>query len=459
MQPSLGLPIIFFLSGGNLGILAEQPYRYFVGSYIRYLLRSSLERGDFSLIKNSNHKIFYGYIVVIASFFIIFVMHGMYSVYGVFFNPLQTEFGWSRTMLSGAHSLAFFLEGLFAIVVGRLTDRFGPKIIMVACGFVLGLGYSLMSQVNAVWQLYFFYGVIVGIGTGSGNVSLLSTTARWFIKRRGMMSGIVKVGTGAGLFITPLVATWLISSYGWRDSYVILGIISMLGIVSVAQFLRRDPSQKGLEPYGAHEQGASSSYLVSEGLPLREAIYTKQFWMVCAMYFIIWYFAMSMTLHIVPYALDLGVSAARAAGVLSTIGGISILGRVIMGGTGDRVGNRRALVICFLILIIALSWLQLAKGLWALYLFAAIYGFSHGGFFALVSPLVAELFGTRSLGVIFGTVLFITQIGGAIGPAVTGRIFDITRSYQLAFLILLVASVLGFMLSILLRPIRAKGEK
>jgi len=298
--------------------------------------------------------------------------------------------------------------------------------------------------------------VIVGIGTGSGNVSLLSTTARWFIKRLGMMSGIVKVGTGAGLFIMPLVATWLISSYGWRDSYVFLGIISMIGIVSVAQVLRRDPSQKGLKPYGAHEQGASSSYLVGEGLSLHEAMYTKQFWMFCAMYFIVWYFAMSMTLHIVPHALDIGVSAARAAGVLSTIGGVSILGRIVMGGIGDRVGIRRALVICFLILIIALSWLQLVKELWALYLFAAIYGFPHGGFFALVSPLVAELFGTRSHGVIFGTVLFISQIGGAIGPAVTGYIFDITRSYQLAFLILLVAGVVGFMLSILLRPIRAR---
>jgi len=383
-------------------------------------------------------------------------MHGMHSAYGVFFNPLQTEFGWNRTTISGAHSLAFFLEGLSAIVVGRLTDRFGPRIIMVACGFILGLGYSLMSQVNTVWQLYFFYGVIVGLGTGSGNVSLLSTTARWFIKRLGMMSGIVKVGTGAGLFIMPLVATWLISSYGWRDSYVFLGIISMIGIVSVAQVLRRDPSQKGLEPYGAHEQGASSSYLAGEGLTLREAMYTKQFWMFCAMYFMVWYFAISMTLHIVPHALDIGASAARAAGVLSTIGGASILGRLVMGGTGDRVGIRRALVICFLILIIALSWLQLAKELWALYLFAAIYGFSHGGFFALVSPLVAELFGTRSHGVIFGTVLFITQIGGAIGPAVTGYIFDITRSYQLAFLILLVAGMVGFMLSILLRPIRAR---
>ncbi len=162
--------------------------------------------------------------------------------------------------------------------------------------------------------------------------------------------------------------------------------------------------------------------------------------------------------HIAPHALDLGSSAVQAASIISAIGGSSIIGRVVMGGAGDKVGNRRALVICFVVLATSLSWLQLAKELWGLYLFAAIYGFSHGGFFALVSPLVAELMGTRSHGVILGSVLFISQIGGAIGAVLTGRIFDLTGSYQLAFLILFIISVMGFMLSIFLKPISVKSE-
>ena len=412
-----------------------------------------------SLRENSSRKFFYGYIVVIASFFILLVMHGTTSTFGVFFNSFQTEFAWSRTTISGAQSLAFFLEGLFAVVVGSLTDRFGPKLVIVTSGLILGLGYSLMSQVNTVWQLYFFYGVIVGMGTTSGNVTLLSTTTRWFIKRRGIMSGIVKVGTGAGIAIMPLVASWLIPSYGWRNSYVILGIISIIGIVSFAQFLKRDPSQIGLKPYGTYEQETNNSYVLDKSLSFQEAIHTRQFWMICSAYFVAWYIAINVTGHIIPHTLDLGVSIVRAAGVLSIIGGASILGRLVMGFTGDRVGIRRALAICFLILIIALSWLQFAKTLWALYLYAAIYGFSHGGFFALISPLVAELFGTRSHGTIFGMVLFISQIGGTVGPVATGCIFDLTHSYQLAFLILLVASILGSVLSILLRPIVAEEGK
>ena len=419
----------------------------------------TLNVDDFVLTpKSSNPGVFYGYIIVIASFFIILVIHGMHATYGVFFNPLQAEFGWSRTIISGANSLGFFLMGLFAIVTGRLTDRFGPRIIVIAYGFILGLGYALMSQVNTVWQLYLFYGVIVGMSTSSGDVSLLSTAARWFVKRRGMMTGIVKVGTGTGLFLMPLVASWLISSYGWRNSYLILSIVSMVVIVALAPFLRRDPSQKGLKPYGADARGFSSSDPVDEGLSLRQAMRTRQFWTVCAIYFLIWYCALTMMVHIAPYAVDLGVTAARAAGVISAIGGASMLGRLVMGGAGDRVGNRRGLVICFIVLVAAMSWLQLARELWALYLLAAIYGFAHGGFFALVSPLIAELFGTRSHGVIFGMVLFIGQIGGAIGSTVTGRIFDVTHSYQIAFLLLIILSVIGFVLSTLLRPLRAEGK-
>ena len=135
---------------------------------------------------------------------------------------------------------------------------------------------------------------------------------------------------------------------------------------------------------------------------------------------------------------------------------VLILGRLVMGGGGDRMGNRRALVISLIILIASLGWLQFARELWALYLFAVVYGFSHGGFFALISPLVAELFGTKSYGSIFGVVLFVSQIGGAIGPVVAGRLFDVTDSYYIAFLIMLVLNIIGLALAMLLKPVGSK---
>jgi len=164
-----------------------------------------------------------------------------------------------------------------------------------------------------------------------------------------------------------------------------------------------------------------------------------------------------MLVHIAPHAVDLGITPANAAGVLSTIGGVSIAGRAVMGTAGDRSGTRRAVIICSIVLVAGLVWLQFASELWMLYLFAAVYGFSHGGFFTVLSPLVADLFGLSSHGAIFGSVFFSGQIGGAIGPMLAGRIFDVTDSYQLAFLICGVASAAVLILSLFLRPLGEGG--
>jgi len=398
-------------------------------------------------------KIFYGYIIVLVGCCIQVVAWGVWSTFGVFFNPLLIEFGWSRATISGAASLCILMFGFFTIIAGRLGDKVGPRIVMVGCGVLLGLGYLLMSQVNAVWQLYLFYGAIVGIGLSGMDVLLLSTVARWFVKKRGMMSGILKVGGGAGMLIMPLVANWLISGYNWRFSYIILGSIVMSVVIPAALFLRRDPAQKGLLPYGANEADASSLNSAEEGFSLQEAMHIRQFWILCAICGLFLFCAQTILVHIAPHAIDLDITAATAASILATIGGISMVGRFVMGSVGDRVGNKLAITICVIILVVALFWLQSARELWMLYLFAAIYGFAHGGFFTLLSPMVAELFGLSSHGIIFGTVFFSGTVGGAIGPPLAGRIFDVTGSYQLAFLICAVVSGIALTLALLLRPV------
>ena len=159
---------------------------------------------------------FYGYIVVVAAFFIMVLMFGIFDTFGVFFKPLLTDFGWTRAVTSGAFSLYWIIQGLLAIVVGRVNDRFGPRVVITFCGFIFGLGYLLMSQVSALWQLYLFYGVMIGTGMSGAFVPLTSTVARWFVKRRSMMTGIVVAGIGIGGLIAPPVANWLISIYDWR---------------------------------------------------------------------------------------------------------------------------------------------------------------------------------------------------------------------------------------------------
>jgi len=401
-------------------------------------------------------KFFYGYVIVLAGFGIQVIGWGIYTTYGVFFTQLLIEFGWTRAMLSGAASLTSLLWGFVIIIVGRLGDRFGPRMLMTGSGIFFGLGYLLMSQINTMWHLYLFYGVVVAIGTSGLDVLPLSAVARWFTKRRGMMSGIIKVGAGIGLLIMPLVASWLILSYGWRTSYLILGSVALIFMVLAAQFLRRDPGEKGLVPYGADEANAGAN-MVEEGFSLREAVHLKQFWILCAIS-APFFFAIDVILvHIVPYGLDIGIPMASAAGVLSVIGGASIVGRLMMGSAGDRVGSRLALVICLFIMMVALLWLQVAGELWMLYLFAAVYGFAHGGFLTVLSPLVAELFGLRAHGVIFGMVTFSGAIGGALGPVLAGHIFDIIGSYRLGFLICALLVSTSFVLALWLRPTGSKA--
>jgi len=409
------------------------------------------------LTGDSKPKFFYGYIIVLAAFLIMAISHGSISSFGVFFKRLLVEFDWSRATISGASSLSFLLMGFLSIITGGLTDRFGPRIIMVACGFFFGLGYLLMSRINTIWQLYLFYGVIVGIGVSASDIPLLSTIARWFTKRRGTMSGIVKAGTGTGMLIMPIVASRLISTYDWRTAYIVIGIIGLVIIVSAAQFLRRDPGQMGLLSNGEEKPNAGSLNSAEGGVSLREAIHLRQFWIICAIYFLVLFCAQTIMVHIAPHAEDLVISVAKAASMISIIGGASIVGRLVMGNAGDRIGNKPALIVCFIILVASLLWLQLANELWMLYLFAAIYGVAHGGFFALISPIVAELFGTGSHGVILGTVFFSGTIGGAIGPVLAGHIFDITSSYQLVFLICATMSVIGTILTSLLTPTSSRG--
>ena len=398
-------------------------------------------------------QFFYGYLVVAGCFAIQGTGIGTVYTFGVFFKAFLAEFGWSRATISGASSGALLLAGLFGIVVGNMNDRFGPRLIMAVTGSGFCLGLLLMSQLSAVWQLYLFYGVIVGIGLSSIDVIPLTTTARWFIKRRGMMTGIVKVGTGTGQLIMPLMTSIFIATYGWRISYIIIGILVFVLLVSSGQLLRRDPGQRGLLPDGDEKTAASDLHLPEVGVSLREATLTKQFWMICVINLLIGCCAITVIVHIVPHAMDLGISAIVAAGILSTIGGVSMVGRLITGIAIDRIGNKKLMIMFFLILIASLLWLQVSKELWMLYVFAVVYALGHGGFYTLISPMVAELFGISSHGVLFGIVAFGGTVGGAIGPILAGHIFDIIHSYQLAFFILVGFAIAGLILTSLLRPI------
>jgi MFS family permease len=394
----------------------------------------------------------YGYAIVAACFLIEGCGIGAYVAFSVFFKPLVAEFGWSRAMISGATSLAYLMMGFLGIVAGSLNDRFGPRIVMAVTAIVCGIGYFLLSQLNSAWQLYVFYGLVVGIGLSSVDVIPLTVTARWFVRRRGMVTGLVKVGTGSGQLIMPLLAGSLIIGYGWRYAFVCFGIVVLVVLIGSGHLLRRDPGGKGNPLDGQHEPGQVETGAPGDGLSVREAARTPQLWVFCIIIFLVMNCLLTILMHVVPHASDLGLDPIKAAGVVSTVGGVSMLGRLLTGFLVDRIGTRKSMTICFVFLIAGFLWLQVAREAWMLYLFAAIYGVAHGSFFTLISPTVARLFGIGSHGVLLGIVLFSGNLGGAIGPVVAGYIFDLTRSYQLVFLLLTAVSGAALMLTPFLKP-------
>lgn len=407
---------------------------------------------------------FYGWVIVAACTVTLVIHAGVFYSYGIFFKHLIAEFGWSRAATSGVHSLFMVIHGGSAIVMGWLVDRFGPAKVMSVCGFITGLGLVLTSQINALWQLYVTYGLIVGIGVGAGFTPVMATTTRWFIKHRGLALGIVASGTGLGTLILAPVAERLITAFGWSTAYFILGVVAWVVLIPSALFLRRDPVEKGLLPYGTdkslptfdiNQQAGTGKAKSESGIALKAAARYKPLWILCSVFFLFNFCLQMVMIHLVNYATDMGITSFIAATFISIIGLGGFLGRLIMGTASDRIGSNNALSICCAILMITMVFLIFARELWMFYLFAVIFGFAYGGEVPQMPVLVGRFFGLRAVAALVGVVVFGATIGGAIGVWMGGQIFDVTQSYQVAFIIAAIASLAAVIITLTLKKVKA----
>ncbi len=377
------------------------------------------------------------YLTVLGACLTQFMVVGLLFAYGLFFKAFEVEYGWSRTLLSSCTSFAFIVMGVLGFVAGRLNDRYGPRLVLAVAGAMCGTGYVLLSQVTQPWQLFAVFGLFIGIGMATHDVVTLSTIARQFHLRRGLMTGVVKVGTAAGQIAVPPVAAFLIALYDWRLALIVLGIAGIVLLV-FAGLVMQSPAQVD----AAGEASAANGSL------FHEARRTGTFWMICIIQFCFFSTLTTIPLHIVVHGMDLGMTPALAAMLLSVLGGASVVGRLSVGALVDRLGGRRAMILCFVPLIASLLAFVFTALPGLLFVAVAVYGIGHGGFFTVMSPTVAEYFGLKAHGAIFGIVVFCGTIGGASGPVLAGRIFDLTNSYALAFTALAGLATLGLTLAL-----------
>ena len=274
---------------------------------------------------------FSGNSVIIASFIIFLVSIGVNTAFGVFFKPMLNDFGWTKAMTSGAFSLSWVMNGLLGIAMGRLTDKFGPRGVITFSGALMGSGFFFMSHISALWHLYLFYGVFVGVGMSGIWVPTMSTIARSFGDKRGIITAVVMVGGGIGALAAPPVANSLIAQFDWRTAYIIVGSLVFFVVVLSAQFLRGVPLRLGEKHHGQHEKGEAPPGLGGKSFSLREAVSIRQFWFCSGMIFWYGFCAYVIMVHLVPHATELGISAARAATILAIIGGLATLGRIVLG--------------------------------------------------------------------------------------------------------------------------------
>jgi MFS family permease len=393
----------------------------------------------------------YGYVIVLVAFLVMVIAWGANYSFGVFFTPLLREFGWTRAITSGPFSVAILLEGFGGMFMGRICDRFGPRSVVTVCGVFFGTGYILMPRVSAPWHLYLTYGLLVGIGLSGTYVPLSSTVAHWFKKRRGLMVGIVSSGIGAGTLIISPLANNLISRYGWRFSCLLIGVMALILMVVFAQLLRfphSDLNRKGMRAVEPQVHGKHGSMSQAH---VREALRDGHFWMLCTILLCWGTTVFVILVHIAPYVVELGYSAAQGAEILALFGGTVFFAKIIVGIAADRIGSRHTFVTGLVCMTAGLLLLLVSHSSWSLYLFAVIYAFGYGCGSVMMPVIVAEMFGLLSHGILLGVVNFSACIGCAIGPVTAGWLFDRSGTYHEVFVLTTILSIITLAMGFFIR--------
>lgn len=386
---------------------------------------------------------------------------GISGTFGIFYKPMMADFGWNRAVTVSAYSLCTFIMAILSIVTGWLSDKLGPRIVVTLVGSLFGISLLLMSQMTRLWQFYLFYGIIASTGLSVTSAPIMSTVARWFSRRRGLMTGIVQTGLGLGGLIFVPLAGWLILNYGWRKTYWVFGFIALTGFVIAGLLMKRDPRDVDQFIDGVADPHEAQLKPDTHGSPgakvaIGNIIFSRSFWFVAGLYAIFGFCRSTFLVHTAAHVQDKGFSLLDASNVTAVLMISSIIGRIGMGRVADAIGNRRAFMISYGATTVSLFWILITGELWGLYLFALVFGFGWGAQAVLRFSITAETFGLVSLGLIMGMLAIGEAVAAALGSYFAGFIFDILGHYQPAFWMGIVLSILGILMAGFFKPVKSR---
>src|SRR5918996_1029356 len=387
---------------------------------------------------------YYGWLVVGICFATTLISAGVRSSPSVLIHPLEEEFGWSRTLIASAISVNLLLFGVAAPVSGFLLDRYGPRKVMLGSLLLLIIGVSGTVAMTEFWQFFLVWGIIVGIGAGGvGSVLTATVGTRWFVARRGLALGILGSASSTGqLIFLPFFMAMILYS-GWRIGSTTLIILAVVLLPLIFLFMRDDPADVGLQPYGAGQPGAATSggaaslrgtSAKNATITAREVLGNPTFWLLCGSFFVCGGTANGLIgTHLIPHEIEIGIPQVTAASLAGIMGALNIVGTTFSGWMIDRVQAHKWLALVYALRGMSLLILPFVRDFSSLVVFAVIYGLD---WFATVPPsmaITADTFGKQNVGKVYGWIFMSHQIGAAIMASSAGALRTWLGDYHSAF--------------------------
>jgi MFS family permease len=360
----------------------------------------------------------YGWVMVALGAFMTCIAIGAMFSLAVFLQPIAESTGWSHAQVSSAMTIGFLAMGAAGFGWGALSDRIGPRWVVLAGAILLGLGLFLASRAQSPLQFQLAFGLLVGIAVGSFFSPMIAAVMGWMTSHRGLAVALVSVGVGVAPVTMSPFAAWLITQMDWRSAQVVIAVLVWVTLVPAALFARRPPAAQ------AAEQAA-------EGPPmkLRDAFVSAPFIVLALTFFACCAAHAGPIFHTVTYAMTCGLAPLAAVTVYSVEGIAGLGGRLALGLLADRLGVKRVLIAGLLIQAVAAGLFVFAARLGEFYAVAAVFGFAYGGVMPLYAVLAREYFGQRILGAVFGAAAMVSSLGMALGPVVGGWIYDTFGRY------------------------------
>lgn len=420
---------------------------------------------DIKKVKQGPFGIYYGWVIVTVAFLVGVTQAGVFqNILSIFMIPMASEFGWNRSLITGAIAVGSLVGGFIGPVIGPMLDRHGPRLMAFWGISILSAGLVALAWLSSLWQLYLFFGTGRMIAAGLLNLVITVSVSNWFIKRRGRAMGIAQLGSRIGLALLPPIVQIMITGFGWRTAWAMLGlVVFFISAIPAAMFLRRRPEDVGLLPDGDKEDESnetSDESTVEEStstIPDSEKVIwnrqqilrTRSFWQLIVVSCVIFFVGAGTNFHIFPFLTDNGLSAEISVLVISVIWTLSAFGGLTIGFLAERIPVKVLLAVSLISLgVIFLSIFWVVNAVWMVFAFAVIYGFMRGAVLPLLALIWVEFYGRYSSGTALGLSSAFRYTANAIGPVFAAICYDLQNSYRIPFYLFCALLILGGMVSL-----------